>query len=146
MRVPVIYIDIRFFVHATEDLDKVMDAVSHVFPLRYIDEIVFKRNKVEGHYGNPISLFETRIKRKKIVKAIIQKISSNLSMQEKEKLRAEIHRHLEKGNFYLRLDKQAAFEGELKLSTTTPIRFRVRLKKKKPEELIAVCQRLGFLP
>ncbi|MEA2090040.1 MAG: RNA-binding domain-containing protein [Thermoproteota archaeon] len=146
MQIPVTYIDIRFFVHATEDLDKVMDAVSHVLPLRYADEIVFKRNKVEGHFGNPISFFQTRIRKKEIVKAVIEKLSSNLSILEKEKLRAEIHQHLEKGSFYLRLDKQAAVQGELKLSVADPIHFHVRFGNKKPEDLIIICQRLGMLP
>lgn len=145
-RIPITYIDIRFFVHATEDLDKVIDAVRHVLPVRYMDEIVLERHKAEGHYGNPIFLFETRIRRKDIVKAVVERLSSNLSPREKERLHAEIHQHLEKGNLYLRLDKQAAFQGEFRLSTVDPIHFRVRFRNRKPEDIISACRTLGILP
>ncbi|MCK5563543.1 hypothetical protein KAI30_05155, partial [Candidatus Bathyarchaeota archaeon] len=61
------YLDIRFSVHATENPDKVFEAVHHLFPPNHVDDVVFKKAKLKGHYGNPITLFETRIKKKEIV-------------------------------------------------------------------------------
>jgi RNA binding exosome subunit len=145
LKIPVIYIDIRFLVHATEDVEKVMDALGHVLPVKYINEIGFKRRKVQGHYGNPIFFFQTRTRKREIIEAVIEKLSSGLGAREKERLRAEVHRHLEKGSFYLRLDKQAAVQGELKLSASDPIHFHIRFRNKKPEDIIAVCESLGVL-
>ena len=144
-QIPVAYIDIRFFVHATENLDKVVEAVQHLLPSDYIDDILFKKKNLEGHYGNPITLFETRIKNREIIKAFVENLSLRLDELDKETLRKEIDLHVEKGNLYVRIDKQAALQGELKLCTADPIRVRVRFRKKKIEDIVKTCQELGML-
>ena len=68
---PVAYIDIRFCAHATEDLKKVIEAIHNTLPFDYVEKIKFKRSILDGHYGNPITFFETRVKDKEIIKAII---------------------------------------------------------------------------
>ena len=143
---PVAYIDIRFFVHATENLDKVVEAVRRMLPSDYIDEILFKKDNLKGHHGNPITLFETRIKEKEIIKAFVENLSSRLDELDKEVLRREIDLHVEKGSLYVRLDKQAALQGELKLCTTDPIHVRIRFRKTKIEDIVKTCQELGLLP
>jgi len=139
------YIDIRFFAHATEDLDKVIEAVQNVLPANYVDDIVFRRDNLQGHYGNPILLFETRIKKKEIVKAVVENFSSHLRESNRKALHEEIDLYVQKGSLYIRLDKQAAFQGELKLCTTDAIRLRIRFKKAKTEDLVQTCQDLGIL-
>lgn len=143
---PIAYVDIRFFAHATEDPKKVMEAVKQILPSDYIDNIAFKKNNLKGHYGNPISLFETRIKEKEIIQVLVKHISSNLSELDKETLFREISLHAEDGNLYLRLDKQAALQGELKLCTADPVRIRIRFRKKKIEDIVKICRELGMLP
>lgn len=139
------YIDIRFFAHATEDLNKVIKAVQNVLPANHVDDIVFKRDNLQGHYGNPILLFETRIKKKEIVKAVIENFSSHLRELDKKALREEIDLHVQKGSLYIRLDKQSALQGQLKLCTTDAICLRIRLKKAKTEDIVKMCQDLGIL-
>ena len=140
----VAYIDVRFSVHATEDLNKVIKAVHKVLPADYVDDIVLKKNALRGHYGNPITLFETRIKKKKIVKALLKNVFSNLKEPDKKSLLKEIDLHMEEGSLYVRLDKQAAFQGEMKLCTADPIRVRVRFRKKRIQDIVKVCQDLGM--
>jgi hypothetical protein len=142
---PIAYIDIRFFAHATEDLDKVVEAAQRVLPSDYIDDIAFKRNNLRGHYGNPITLFETRIKNRKIISAFVENLSSRLDELDKEMLRREIDLHVEKGSLYVRLDKQAALQGQLKLCTADPIRVRIRFRKTKVEDIVNTCRELGML-
>jgi len=139
------YLDIRFFVHATENPDKVFEAVHHLLPPDYIDDIVFKKDNLKGYYGNPIILFETRIKEKEIIEAVVKALSSGLSELDKETLLREIDLHVEKGSLYIRLDKQAAFQGEFKLCSADPIRVRIRFKKRKLEDIIKTCRELGIL-
>jgi len=144
-QIPVAYIDIRFFVHATENLDKVVEAVQRILPSDYIDDILFKKNNLKGHYGNPITLFETRIKKKEIIKVFVENLSSRLDELDKETLRREIDLHVEKGSLYVRLDKQVAFQGELKLCVADPIHVRIRFRKTKNEDIVKTCQELGML-
>lgn len=144
-QVPIAYIDIRFFAHATEDLDKVIEAVQHVLPSDYMEDIVFNKSNLRGHYGNPITLFEARIKKREILSAFIENLSSHLSELDKETLGKEIDLHVEKGSLYLRLDKQAALQGEFRLCTDDPIRVHVRFKKSKVEDIVKLCRELGML-
>lgn len=145
-QIHVAYVDVRFFVHATEDLNKVVKAVHQVLPADYVDDIVLKKNALRGHYGNPITLFETRIKKKKIVEALVKNVFSNLKEPDKESLLREIDSHVEEGSLYLRLDKQAAFQGEMRLCIADPIRVRIRFRKKRIEDIVKICQELGMQP
>ena len=142
----VAYIDVRFSVHATEDLNKVIKAVHKVLPADYVDDIVLKKNALWGHYGNPITLFEARIKKKKTVEAILENVFSSLKEPDKESLLKEIDLHVEEGSLYVRLDKQAAFQGEIKLCVADPIRVRIRFRKKRIEDIVKICQELGMYP
>jgi len=144
-QLPVAYVDVRFCVHATEDLDKVVEAVQNVLPSDHIEDITFNRSNLEGHYGNPITFFEARIKNKENVRALVEKISSNLSSLDKDELGREIHRCVEKGSLYIRLDKQAALQGKIKLVTSDPIRIRIRFRKSKIEDVIQICREIGMI-
>ncbi len=142
---PITYVDIRFFAHATEDPNKITEAVQRVLPSDYLSDITFRKRNLRGHYGNPITLFETRIRDKKIIKAFIDNLSVRLNELDKETLRREIDRHFEEGSLYVRLDKQAALKGKLQLCTADPIRVRLRLKKAQHQDIIKAWQELDLL-
>jgi len=140
------YVDMRVFAHATEDLDKVMTAIRNTLPSESIDTVVLKKTNLTGHHGNPIVLFETRIKERNVVQTVFEKLSSGLRILDKKLLSGEITQHLEKGNLYIRLDKQSAYLNELKLSSTDPIHLKIHFKKHRSEEIIDVCRKFGLLP
>lgn len=142
---PPVQLDIRFFVHATEDPDKVLEAVKHLLPPDYVDGVVFEKASLKGHYGNTITFLETRIKKREIVKATVKILSTGLNKGNKETLLREIDLHVEKGSLYVRLNKQAAFQGEFKLCSADPIRLRIRFKKGQLEDIIKACRELGIL-
>jgi RNA binding exosome subunit len=146
LKFSIAYIDMRVFAHATEDPDRVLNAVRNIIPAESVDMVVFRKNNLTGHHGNPITLFETRIKEKEIAQLIFEKLSSRLSLLDKELLSNEIDQHLENGNIYLRLDKQSAYINQLKLGITDPIHFRIHFKKHGREEVIDVCREFGLLP
>jgi RNA binding exosome subunit len=145
-RSSIAFVDVSLFAHATEDEDKVMQAVQNLFPTEYLDSITFKRQNLWGHHKNPIVLFETRIKEKEIIQVFVENLSSNLSTVDKQNLLDEIGRHVEKGSLYLRLDKQAAFQGSFKLCIADPIRVRIRFRKSRLEDVVQICRELGILP
>ncbi|MDI6905094.1 MAG: RNA-binding domain-containing protein [Candidatus Bathyarchaeia archaeon] len=145
-KAPIGYIDIRVFAHATEDADKVLSAVRTILPTELVDKVVFKKTSLTGHYKNPIIFFETRIKEKDAVKAVFEKLASGLSSLDKELLNNQIKQHLDRGNLYIRLDKQDAYLNELKLCSIDPIHFRIHFKKSNPEEIVNVCKKFGMLP
>jgi RNA binding exosome subunit len=145
-KVPIGYIDIRVFAHATEDLDKVLTAARNILPPEKMDNVVFRKTNLTGHHGNPIVLLETRIKERDVAQAVFEKLSSGLSTLDKEQLNSEITQHLEKGNLYIRIDKQSACLNHVKLSSEDPIHFRIHFKKHSQKEVVEMCKKLGLLP
>lgn len=144
-RTPMAYVDIRFSAHATEDPGRVVEAVRNILPPSFVDCVKFERSSLRGHYGNPIVLFETRIKGNKIVQALIENLASRLHEQDKESLFRNIDRHVGEGSLYLRLDKQAALHGEVRLCAADPVRVRVRFRKGKTEDIVRFCREVGML-
>jgi RNA binding exosome subunit len=144
-RVALAYIDIRAFVHATEDMDNVLSAVCNIIPAELSDKIVFRKTNLKGHYGNPIVLLETRVKKRREVEAIFEKLASDLSILDKEILSGEIRQRLSKGNLFIRLDKQSACLNEVKLRSDDPIHLRLHFKKSSLDEIMKACRRSGML-
>jgi RNA binding exosome subunit len=142
---PIAYVEIRVITHATEDVSRVLKAVSNLVSLDYMDKIVLDRTSLTGYYGNPITLLETTIRDEDIVEAVMQKLSESLSSLDKETLTNEIERFAEKGNLYLRLNKQAAFNNSLQLSQADPIRIRIHFKRAGFQEIIDTCKSYGLL-
>ncbi|MEM3623487.1 MAG: RNA-binding domain-containing protein [Candidatus Bathyarchaeia archaeon] len=145
-KIPIGYIDIRVFAHATEEVDKILNAVRNTLPAELADTITFKKTNLTGHHGNPIILLEARVKEKNAVQTVFKKLASSLSPLDKELLKNEIKQHLDGGNLYIRLDKQSAYLNEVKLCTTDPIHFRIHFQKHNPEEIIEICRKFGLLP
>ncbi len=142
---PIGYIDVRVFAHATEDPEKVLAAVRNLLPLE-LNEVVFQKTRLSGHYGNPIVLFEEKLADKQVLPAVLQKIGAGLTSLDKEQLDGNVKLHLEKRNLFLRFDKQFAFQGEVRFSQNDPIHFKVHFKNKSFEEIVAFCRDAGLLP
>jgi hypothetical protein len=144
-KIPIGYMDIRVFAHATEDPDKVLRAVQNILPTELINNLTFKKANLTGHHGNPILLFETRIKDKQFFQAVFEKLAGGLSVLDKEMLGNEIERHVENGNLYIRLDKQSAYLNEVKLSNVDPIHFKIHFKKHDIKEIVEICRKFGLI-
>jgi RNA binding exosome subunit len=145
-KTPVAYIDVRLSAHATEDQEKVLEAFKSILPDGSEGKIVLEKKRLTGHHGNEITLIETKIQDKHIVQGMFEKLSQGMSILDKESLSKEFSEHLERGNIYLRLDKQAAFLKEIKLGQTDPIHLRIHFKNSDPEEIVAVCRKFGLIP
>ena len=141
----VAYVDIRVVAHATEDVEKVIEALHNILSNDFLENVSFKTSTIDGHYGNPITFFETRIKEEEIVRPLVENISSKLSSLDKEELTRNIVRCVDEGNLYIRLDKQAAFQNKIKLVIADPIRIRIRFRKSKNADIIEFCQTIGML-
>jgi RNA binding exosome subunit len=143
---PIAYVDVRVFVHATEDAEKVLAAVRNILPVEVGEAAVFRKAGLSGHHGNPILLFEARLEDKKALPEVLRKFGVGLAALDKEELASELRLHLERRNLYLRFDKQAAFRGKLRFSRVDPIRVRVHFKLKGFDEIVAFCRDVGVLP
>jgi RNA binding exosome subunit len=143
---PIAYIDVRVFAHATEDPTKVQTAVQNLLPVELAQTLVFEKTNCTGHHGNPIILFTAKLTDKKLLPKSLEKFGNELSSLDKEELDLSIKLHLEKGNLYLRFDKQSAFLGALKVAQKDPIHLKVHFKNKTADEIKEILKQTGLLP
>jgi RNA binding exosome subunit len=140
------YIDIRVFAHATEDPSKVQTAVQNLLPTKLSQTLVFEKTNCTGHHGNPIILFTAKLTDKKLLPTALEKIGKDIGALDKEELNRDLKLHLEKGNLYLRFDKQSAFLGTLKFSQNDPIHIKIHFKNKTTQEIMEISRQAGLLP
>ena len=143
---PIAYIDIRVFAHATEDPTKVQKAVQNLMPEELAQTLVFEKTNCTGHHGNLIILFTTKLEDKKLLPKAMEKIGAELGILDKEELQQNLKLHVEKGNLFLRFDKQSAFLGALKFSQTDPIHLKIHFKSKTAQQIEEFSKQIGLLP
>jgi len=104
-------VSLRAFVAATEDEGRVREALGVFVPLDRITTI-----SATGYFGNEIKILEAGL-RKREASAFFQILREQLPGEDLRKLRREVPARLEgDSHFHLRLDKQAAFRGLLRLT------------------------------
>lgn len=105
---------IRAFVHATEDERRVMAALGAVLP----DWAQVQREELSGYHGNPIISLKAEVRRPAQLRELWRRAVKKLREGELEKLRRTIDDRVDETcHFYLRFDKQAAYAGELLLTS-----------------------------
>jgi RNA-binding protein len=145
-KLPIGYTDIRVFAHATEDPKKVQTAVRNLLPAELAETLIFEKTPCTGHYGNPIILLTAKLTDRKTLPKFLEKLASDLSALDKEELNRDIKLHLDRGNLYLRFDKQSAFLGKAKFTQNDPIHVKIHFKDKTTQEIMDLCRTAGLLP
>lgn len=102
--------------HATEDVERVKQALLNLLPDCVRGKAVFSEAVVEGHYSNPIRRMTVHISGEDAIK-VLEYLGSKLDDIEKSALMASLDlRYDEKeGRLYMRFSKQDAFLGRVKL-------------------------------
>lgn len=104
-------ISFRAFVAATEAEERVREALSIFVPL---DSITV--TAAEGHFGNDIKILEASLKKKDGL-AFLRILREQLPREELVKLRREMSARVDdECHFHLRLDKQEAYRGTVRLT------------------------------
>jgi hypothetical protein len=142
---PVGYIDIRVFAHATENQTKVETATKNLFPPELTQDLVFQKTALTGHHSNPIVMITARLTDRKLLPAALEKLGERLSSLDKEQLQNDIKLHLEKGNLFLRFDKQAAYLGQPKFTQSDPIHVKVHFRDKTNDQVVELAKQFGLL-
>ena len=105
-------ISYRTFVYGTEDEEKVITAISYLF-----SNSLPEKSINEDHFGNKIIVLTDKITKKRTNKDIIAFLNENLSEEDKNTIKNELNRRMDdKGNLFLRFDKQLAYDEKLKLT------------------------------
>jgi len=101
----------RTFVASTEEEERVKEALA-----LFVSPKSISSTRVVGHYGNEITILEATLKKREGLK-IIQKMRQQLQGEKLDRLRQELPKRVDEDcKLYLRLDKQAAYKGETRLT------------------------------
>lgn len=101
----------RAFVASTEDDGKVREALSLFVPPESISEI-----SVAGHFGNEILVLTSTLRKREGLK-FFDRLREALPEGEMKRLRREVDLRVDDDcNLHFRLDKQAAYQGEVRLA------------------------------
>jgi len=134
--------------HATEDCNKVLQALRNLFPPDLRDEVSFKKQVLHGHYGNIITIFSTKLRGEQAYK-IVKHLADSLPKTEKNLLRLTFDlRYDKRGNkLYLRLSKQDAFLGRLILyDSDDVIKMIISFRgNRKPDKILEYLKQLGLI-
>ncbi len=116
------YIEFQAYCHATEDQERVKEAMENLAGRELETEI----SDAEGYYGNPIKILEAKISRNPEMDAFFEDLPEPILKE----LHDEVERRIdERCNFFFRIDKGKAYEDELALTRGgNSIRVRARVE------------------
>jgi RNA binding exosome subunit len=122
--------EINLVLHATEDEGKVLKAIEDVL---LVPSKRFSSSPSEGHYKNKI-LLQKAILSSHEAGLLARRLILLLNSADREHLSRSIHEYSdEKGNLYIRLDKQRMCQARVSLSETDAIKIRFKpVKRYKP--------------
>ena len=117
--VPFHYVDLRAFAYATEDEKRVTDALHTFLP----DDAEIDRAENAGHHGDRIVVFSARIENADGMRHVLDALAD---LNAVDRVIDELDDRVDDNcALFLRVDKQAAFRGEVRLGPGITVRAKV---------------------
>lgn len=128
--VPFHYVDLRTFCYATEDERRVEGALRTFLP----EDVELERETTEGHHGDRILVLSVRLERADEMRHVFGKLAELASF---DRLIAELDDRIDEDcAFFVQLDKQAAYNGEVELGRGIMLRGKVEAYPAKKERAV----------
>lgn len=125
------HVRLTTFIQATEDEDKVLDAIATFIPEEIDeDDIIFDIDETKGFFGNPIKVVNVEIKRSKAVRQFLGHFKKLLSEEDKRYIIENLDEKVDdEGTLYVRFNKQKAYLGDVEIDEGADV-IQVRIKVK----------------
>jgi RNA binding exosome subunit len=128
--VPFHYVDLRAFAYATEDEKRVADALRTFLP----EQTELDRVENVGHHGDRIVVLSARIENADGMRHVLDRLSG---LDEVDRVIDELDQRVDDNcALFLRVDKQAAFRGEVRLGPGITVRAKVEAYPAKKEAAV----------
>ena len=122
---PKVSLIIEIILHATEDVNKIENALQNIFDINTED---LEKEEMTGHFGNLITILKTKLSKnnaKKLISTLISKISND----DIDILEQKIDEMNTNSGLEIRISKQDLIRGKItfrkkdsvKLTITTPV-------------------------
>lgn len=124
----IVSIKVTAFVHATEDLEKVLVAVRSISPA--VTLAVTTKKRAKGHHGNEIMILDYSTKNAKQGEHFLSDVLSRLTTMDRTELLSDLSSRIDTGGtLHIRLDKQEAFKGLIRLQNIDPIKIAISFRR-----------------
>ena len=134
-----IEITIEIIVHATEDTKKIFDPLLELFDIR---EEEFVKERLEGHFGNPILLLKIKLEKGRALE-FIKKLVSKISKLQMNEFLQNIEMCFEGSSLFLRISKGDLATKSVSLQQNDALKIKISTPVYKKNELIKTY--LGLL-
>ncbi|VTT87912.1 Uncharacterized protein MJ0213 [Halorubrum sp. DM2] len=130
-KVPFHYVDLRAFSYATEDVKRVEQALYTLLP----EDIELDRVENVGHHGDRIVVLSARVETADEMRHVLDRLSE---LEDLDRVLDELDERVDDNcALFLRLDKQAAFRGDVRLGPGLTVRTKVEAYPAKKEKAVA---------
>jgi len=120
---------ISAIVHATEDVNRILQALNMVIPEGSFRSKAETR-RFQGHYGNEIRMVDISI-RGTPAHSFLERLWKSLPSFDRASVLNALDKHLDpSGGLHLRLDKQEVSRGILRMKDQDPIKIHLSFQKK----------------
>ena len=130
----------RAFVYGTENEEKVSEAISNLLPSAHIEKEI-----TEGYHHNTVVILQGKITKKREIKDFLEKLGTLKPSAKKRILRELENRMDERGNLFLRFDKQRAYLGDLKIvehGDAIHLKLKIAAYPARKEEALKVARQI----
>ncbi|MCD6110987.1 MAG: hypothetical protein J7K08_04850 [Thermoplasmata archaeon] len=107
------YMTVEVFVHATEEKEKVVEAVRNILGEDAFSASSFEETYAEGYHKNPIGILRWTLRSSSragsVLKRVMEEVGEELFTQIEDRVDDE-------GVLHIRLDKMKAYRGEIALA------------------------------
>ena len=115
--------------HATENPEKVVQAIRNLCP----EEASVRPtiNRAKGHHGNEIVALVFTIRNTKVAKSFLQNIWNSLSQLDRTEVYSSLTSRIDStGTLFMRVDKQEALKGRIRLQNIDPVKIGISFRTK----------------
>ncbi|PSQ17575.1 hypothetical protein BRD00_07705 [Halobacteriales archaeon QS_8_69_26] len=117
--VPFHYVDLRAFRYATEDEKRVEEALRRFLP----EEFPVERQESEGYHGDRILVLSARVENADDLRTVFSAVAD---LDDIERVIDQLDDRVDENcSLFMRLDKQAAFRGDVALGEGITLRGKV---------------------
>ena len=125
-------------IHATEDRKKILDSIFDLFEIK---EEEFTEERLEGHFGNPITILKTKISKKR-AEELVHKLVSKISKVQMNEFFDNMNMHFEGSTLFLRISKQDVVRKTINIQQNDAIRIRISMPVYKKSDLVKTYMEL----
>ncbi|TLX79690.1 MAG: exosome protein [Thaumarchaeota archaeon] len=127
-----IEIIIEIIVHATEDTKKIFEPILELFDIK---EEEFVKERLEGHFGNPILLMKTKLGKKR-AEEFIKKLVSKISKSQMDEFLQNIEMYFEGSSLFMRISKEDLVRRSISLQQNDALKIKISTPVYKKNELV----------